>query len=89
MSAPDLETEDGRAAYRAELRGMARPYRLGGFVLILLGAGYVMATRMGWAPVQQTAMVVAYGAVAVGWALFITAIFLRTRHHKRRLAEGL
>ncbi len=89
MSAPDLETEQGRVAYRAELRGVARPYRLGGFILILLGAGYVMGTRLGWFPADNTAVVIAYGAVAFGWALFIAATFLRTRHHKRRLAEGL
>ncbi|GAA0637559.1 hypothetical protein [Brevundimonas lenta] len=89
MSLPDLSTEEGRAAYRKELKGVAKPYRLGGFVLILLGAGYVMGARLGWWPVEQTALVVAYGMVALGWALFLTAIFLRTRYHKRRLQEGL
>jgi len=89
MSAPDLESDAGRAAYRAELRAVTKPYRIGGLVLILLGAGYVMGPRLGWFAVEPTALVVAYGAVAVGWALFLTATVLRTRHHKRRLAEGL
>ena len=34
-------------------------------------------------------LIVAYGLLAAGWALVVTAIFMRTRHHKRRLAEGL
>jgi len=89
MSLPDLSTEEGRAAYRAELKAVARPYRLGGMVLILLGVAWVMATRYEVVPQQQIMMVIAYGLVAAGWALFLASTFLRNRHHKRRLAEGL
>ena len=89
MSLPDLNTDDGRAAYRAEIKAVGRPLRLGGLVLILLGAGYVVATRYDALPVNEALMLVAYGAVAAGWVLFLTATYLRTRHHKRRLAEGL
>jgi len=89
MSLPDISTEEGRAAYRAELKAVARPYRLGGFVLILLGVGYVLATRYDFVPTQQTLLMIAYGMVAAGWALFLVSIYLRNRHHKNRLAEGL
>jgi hypothetical protein len=89
MSLPDLDTDEGRAAYRKELKGVAKPYRIGGFILILLGAGYVMGTRLDWFPADQTVILVAYGLVAAGWALFLAAIFLRNRHHRRRLNEGL
>ena len=89
MSLPDLSTDEGRAAYRAELKAVARPYRLGGLVLILLGVAWVMATRYEVVPQQQILMVIAYGLVAAGWALFLASTFLRNRHHKRRLAEGL
>ena len=89
MSLPDLSTDEGRAAYRAELKAVARPYRLGGLVLILLGVAWVMATRYEVVPQQQILMVIAYGFVAAGWALFLASTFLRNRHHKRRLAEGL
>ena len=89
MSLPDLNTDEGRAAYRAEIKAVGRPLRLGGLVLILLGAGYVVATRYDALPLNETLMLVAYGAVAAGWVLFLTATYLRTRHHKRRLAEGL
>ncbi|WP_420469503.1 MULTISPECIES: hypothetical protein [unclassified Brevundimonas] len=89
MSLPDLDTDEGRAAYRAEVKAVGRPFRLAGLVLILLGAGYVIATRYDALPVTQSLMLVAYGFVAAGWALFLYATWLRTRHHKRRLAEGL
>ena len=89
MTAPNLETPEGRTAYRAELKTVGRQYRIAGFVLILLGAAGIMSTRLGWLPEDQTMLVVAYGALAAGWALFVTATFLRTRHHKRRMAEGL
>ena len=38
---------------------------------------------------SEDAVVIAYGMLAAGWAMMMTAIFMRTRHHKRRLAEGL
>ena len=63
---PDLNTEEGRAAYRRELRRVAWPIRWGGLGLIVLGA-----------------------LLAVGWAMVLAAIFMRTQHHKRRLREGL
>ncbi len=28
-----------------------------------------------------------YAALAAGWALMLTAIFVRTRYHRRRMAE--
>ena len=38
MSRPDLNTEEGRAAYRRELRRVAWPIRWGGLGLIVLAA---------------------------------------------------
>jgi hypothetical protein len=89
MSLPDLDTDEGRAAYRQELKAVARPYRLGGFALIMLGVAYVLATRYDVVPTHQALLMVAYGLVAAGWALFLASTYLRNRHHKRRLAEGL
>ena len=34
------------------------------------------------------AVSVGYGLLAIGWALLLAAIFLRTRHHRRRMAEN-
>ncbi len=89
MSLPDLSTDEGRAAYRAELMSVGRPYRLGGLALVVLGAAYVIATRYGGLAEHPTLTLAAFGALATGWALFLVGRYLRTRHHKRRLAEGL
>ncbi len=87
MSVPDLNTDEGRAQYRRELRQVAQPYRWGGLALILLAAVVVTAASRGVLP--EMATLIGYGMLALGWALVILAVFLRTRHHKRRLAEGL
>lgn len=89
MSRPDLETEEGRAAYRLELRQVGRPLRLGGFALILLGAAFTLAVSQGVMGLTDSAMIVGYGLLAAGWAMVVAAVYMRTRHHRRRLMEGL
>jgi len=89
MSRPDLNTEEGRAAYRRELRRVAWPMRWGGLGLIVLAAVVILAARQGLFGLGDAAVTVAYGLLAAGWALWVVAIFVRTRHHRRRLAEGL
>ena len=89
MSLPDLSTDEGRAAYRAELMSVGRPYRLAGLGLVVLGAAYIIATRYGGLAENETFSVIAFGLLAAGWASFLFGRHLRTRHHKRRLAEGL
>ena len=87
MTGPDLETEDGRAAYRKELRKVALPLRYTGLALIVLAAISVFGVSRGWLGLSEDAVVVGYGMLAAGWALVITSVFLRTRHHRRRMAE--
>ena len=89
MSRPDLNTEACRAAYRRELRRVAWPMRLGGLGLIVLAAALILASRQNLVGLGEGAVTVAYGLLAAGWALWVAAVFIRTRHHKRRLAEGL
>ena len=86
MSQSDPQTEAKVAAYRAELRTVGRTPRLAGFGLVLLGAVLVWsAGRAGdFGPTVQMAGYVGLGG---GWALMLAAIFLRTRYHRRRLAE--
>jgi hypothetical protein len=86
MTRPDLSDEARIAAYRAELRTVGRNQRLGGFALVILGAVAVWAAgRAGAAgPVVEW---IGYAALALGWALMLTAIILRTRHHRRRMRE--
>ncbi|WP_292054437.1 MULTISPECIES: hypothetical protein [unclassified Brevundimonas] len=89
MARPDLETPEGRAAYRAELKRVGWKLRLGGFVLIVVAALLVVLSRDGKLGLTEDAVPVAYAMLFAGWVMVITAIFQRTRHHKRRMAEGL
>ena len=87
MPAPDLNTEAGRAAYRKELRGVGRPLRAGGLAMVVGAAVLILISRQGTG--GAWAGNVSYFMLAAGWAMVIAAIWMRTRHHKRRLAEGL
>lgn len=89
MARPDLETPEGRSAYRSELKRVGWKLRLGGFVLIVVAALLVVFAQEGRFGLTQDAVKVAYGMLFAGWALVLTSIFQRTRHHKRRMAEGL
>lgn len=89
MSLPDLNREEGRAAYRKELRRVAWPIRWGGLALITIGAGLALGSRYGTWGLTNEALPFAYASLALGWAMVLAAIFIRTQHHKRRLREGL
>jgi hypothetical protein len=83
--APDLETEAGRAAYRKELRGVAMPVRTTGLALILLAAVFVVVASREMFGLTEDAIVFGYGMLAFGWVLVISAVFMRTRHHRQRM----
>ena len=87
MSPPDLNTDEGRAAYRKELRGVGRPLRAGGLAMVVGAAVLILISRQG--AVGPWAVNLSYFMLAAGWVMVIAAIWMRTRHHKRRLAEGL
>ena len=86
MTRPDLSDDARIAQYRAELRTVGRNQRLAGFALVVGGAIAVWAAGYAGAvgPAVQWA---GYAALALGWALMLAAIFLRTRYHRRRMAE--
>jgi len=86
MTRPDLSDDAKVARYRAELRLVGRSQRLAGFGLVVAGAVAVWATGYVGAagPAVQWA---GYAALAVGWALMLAAIFLRTRYHRQRMRE--
>lgn len=86
LSPPDLESEEGRAAYRAELRKVALPLRWSGLALIVLAALVCTGASQGWLGLPESAVMVGYGLLAIGWMLVIATVFLRTRHHRRRMA---
>jgi hypothetical protein len=86
MTKPDFSTDAGVAAYRAELRNVGRKPRLIGFALVVLGAIAVWtAPQAGGA--GETVQLAGYAALAGGWMLMLAAIFMRTRHHRRRMRE--
>ena len=84
---PDLETEEGRAAYRAELRKVALPLRWAGLAMILLAAVFCVGASRGFMGLPEGSVVIGYGLLAGGWALVIATTYLRNRHHRRRMAE--
>ena len=86
MTPLDLSDAAKVAQYRAELRAVGRNQRLGGFGLVILGAIAVWAAASAGAagPMVQW---VGYAALALGWALMLAAIFLRTRYHRQRMRE--
>jgi hypothetical protein len=86
MTRPDLSENGKIAQYRAELRLVGRNQRLAGFALVLLGAVAVWGgTAAG--PAGPTIQYAGYAALALGWALMLAAIFLRTRYHRQRMRE--
>lgn len=89
MTLPDLNTDEGRAAYRAELKRVGWPLRLGGLALIVVAALVIVAARQGWVPAYQAAVTAGYVLLGLGWALVLAAIFVRTRYNRRRLSGEL
>jgi len=84
---PDTSTPEGRAAYRRELRRVARRWRLAGLAMAAIGA--VGAARFGRGPegLNHSSAVASLLLAAAGWALLIVAIAKRTRYHLARMAE--
>lgn len=83
---PDLSDPAARAAYKSELRGLARGWRLLGFVLILAGVAGLFVWR--WRGDEPPGLWTAgWAGIAAGWAIFIAVIVYRTRYHKARMAE--
>ncbi len=83
---PDLDSDAARAAYKRELRGLARGWRLIGFVLIVGGVAsqfYLRSQGIG----SRAAWWAGWTAIGLGWIVFIAVIVRRTRYYKARMAE--
>ncbi|HVQ07133.1 MAG TPA: hypothetical protein VMS43_01725 [Allosphingosinicella sp.] len=83
---PNLDDPAALAAYRRELRRLARVPRWIGFALVALGAGgliYAQMRGVATGPLRP----VCWAAIAVGWLNLIGATIYRTRYHKARMAE--
>jgi uncharacterized membrane protein YecN with MAPEG domain len=83
---PDIADPTQHAAYRAELRSLARGWRLAGFALILLGVAglfYLRAQESGSSALRTAS----WTMITAGWLIFLAVIVYRTRYHKARMAE--
>jgi hypothetical protein len=83
---PNLDDPAARAAYKRELRGLARAPRWIGLFLVTLGAGgliYAQTRGIFAGPLRP----LAWAAIAAGWLNLIAAMIYRTRYHKARMAE--
>lgn len=81
MAPPNLKDPAERAAYRAELAGVARGIRLVGVLLAAAGALLVAAAKRG-APVP---MWLACSVLGFGVMLLITAGAARSRYNQLRM----
>ena len=84
---PDLSTREGQAAYRAELFKVARPLRLAGLTLTIVGILFLFEAQ-GWRSVaERTFGLAGIVLIALGWSLMIVGIVKRTFYHKKRMRE--
>lgn len=87
VAPPDLETAEGRAAYRSELRAVARWPRMIGFFLVLVSAIAVLSARS--TPDQSAAALNAgYAGLGIGWIVLIWAFIQRNIYHRRRMRQS-
>lgn len=83
---PDFETPEGRAAYRRELRAVARWPRLAGFFIIIVSAIAVLNLRSD--PGAGVALYGAYAGLVLGWIVLIWAFVQRNIYHRRRMRQS-
>jgi hypothetical protein len=82
MTPPDLSDPGERAAYRHELREVAKPFRYIGVGFALSGAALAVV-RARWLPTMPT--LVPLAAIAIGLFHMVAAIAIRTRYHMLRM----
>lgn len=80
---PDLSDPAERAAYRSELRGVARKTRLAGLVLAALGALLALASKRAEDPAMWRLGAIL--AIAAGGGLIIFGSARRAMHHQLRM----
>ncbi|MES2097423.1 MAG: hypothetical protein V4459_11760 [Pseudomonadota bacterium] len=82
---PNLNDPAELAAYRQELRGVARGVRLSGVTLAVVGALIAIA-RAWWMP--SIPKLVTLIVIAAAVMLMLTGVALRAAYHKHRMAGG-
>jgi hypothetical protein len=86
VTPPDLNDPVQRAAYRQELRGVARPLRYTGVLFAVLGAVLALVRHL-WAPQMPTLIPLA--TIALGALNMLAGIVVRMRYHQARLKGGI
>jgi hypothetical protein len=83
---PDLADPEQSAAFRRELRGVARGPRYAGLALLALAALGLVYTR--WQGEEEGALRLAsWAALGLGWLVSTAGTAIRTRYRKERMAE--
>ncbi|HWE45395.1 MAG TPA: hypothetical protein VG407_05150 [Caulobacteraceae bacterium] len=88
MSPPDLSTEEGRAAYKLEVRKAGFWPRQIGFGLVIAAVVALLWFKFGHAPVNPRAWTAVMGVMCAGWMLLIVAILMRSRYRRRLRGNG-
>ena len=70
------------------LRRVGAPWRVAGVALVLLAAPIIVFAKARDASMHSPLMIVGFAILAVGWILAFIGIYVRTRHHARRLKEA-
>lgn len=78
---PDLNDPAARAAYRRELRAVARPVRYLGLALAFVALAVAVARH--WVP--QVPVAVPVFLIAVAALHFAAGVVLRARYHQSRM----
>jgi len=84
VTPPDLTDPGERAAYRRELRGVAKPFRYIGVGFTFLGVALAIV-RARWLPMLPALITLA--AIAIGLFHMIAAVAIRTRYHMLRMRD--
>ncbi|MES2057517.1 MAG: hypothetical protein V4564_16400 [Pseudomonadota bacterium] len=79
---PDLSTPEGRAIYRGELRGIARPIRYMGVILTLAGLGLALFRHLSM-PTLPAILPLVF--IILGVLHMLAGMLVRMRYHQRRM----
>ena len=82
MTAPDLRDPEQFAAYKRELRAVARPIRLMGVGLIVAGALLAALQRTRFPAIPSVIPLV---LIALGALHMLVGIAIRTKYHQKRM----
>jgi Flp pilus assembly protein TadB len=81
---PDLDDPEQLRAYKAELRGLLRPFRYFTFGLALLACALILI--LAW--VMPLPLWLPVGTAALWLMCTVTIVTARTRYHKLRMRGG-